>query len=354
MPDERAKQRTHAIATRLELLPQSSLRWVWRSEFAASFFATWWIPFLLYWWRVILFGEDHGILLERALPLFVSAGLVWFFVRTTQRLLPRSYDKENPLYFGNIAGIVAFCEFVYLYVLLPDMYGNWVLWHVWTLCWCMAAAWYLWKVSSTSPVIVNPTPENSVFDFKTMPTEQFCGTCLIRRPLRAKHCRFCGHCVAKFDHHCPWVNQCIGHGNHHYFVLFLFTALVALAFVNMSAVMRIWMSDEIAQLEWSNIFTSFIALWRLEPFLCNFLLISSLYLLGLIGLFMAQINTVMYDVTTNELQNRHRYGYVAYPGTTPWSEGIIKNMAIFFGWSHRAPIDWTRQYGFAAAPGSGV
>ncbi|CAD5123337.1 DgyrCDS11693 [Dimorphilus gyrociliatus] len=57
---------------------------------------------------------------------------------------------------------------------------------------------------------------------------QFCTTCIIRKPLRSKHCSICNKCVAKFDHHCPWVDNCIGANNHKYFLGFLFWLTIML------------------------------------------------------------------------------------------------------------------------------
>ena len=29
-------------------------------------------------------------------------------------------------------------------------------------------------------------------------------------------------CIKKMDHHCPWINHCVGHSNHAAFLKFLF------------------------------------------------------------------------------------------------------------------------------------
>ena len=48
-----------------------------------------------------------------------------------------------------------------------------------------------------------------------------CPDCMVIRTPRSRHCSTCNHCVERFDHHCPWINNCVGVNNHVYFMIFL-------------------------------------------------------------------------------------------------------------------------------------
>lgn len=138
---------------------------------------------------------------------------------------------------------------------------------------------------------------------------KWCVTCQFYRPPRCSHCSVCGDCIESFDHHCPWINNCVGQGNYRHFFLFLLCLSVHMLTIFGWCILYVLNHKD--KLKETN---SIVAL---------VLIIVAFFLLWpVIGLTIFHAWLIVRNRTTNEqMTSKYR------TGENPFNQGCCKNFS---------------------------
>ncbi|CRK98524.1 CLUMA_CG011877, isoform A [Clunio marinus] len=158
---------------------------------------------------------------------------------------------------------------------------------------------------------------------------KFCSACLVQKPLRSKHCSVCDHCVGKFDHHCPWIGNDVGVGNHQTFMLFLFLILSVMVLIFYGGVM--FYSVECNFTVADGIWNAILTIESCSPWVAWMMINGWFHLLWVSILTTIQIYQIVFiGMTTNERINRGRYRhFMELGGKSPFNLGPWRNLAEF-------------------------
>ncbi|KAH0577842.1 Palmitoyltransferase [Spironucleus salmonicida] len=153
-----------------------------------------------------------------------------------------------------------------------------------------------------------------------------CQKCSFSKPPRAHHCSMCDICCLRYDHHCPWIANCVGMRNYAHFIKFItFGFISSMISITLGLISAVFGKFGPFQVHLTvRIFTSIILLiFTFMSAICTFIMISS------------HFNQIKHNYTTvesyeMELETK-RSKQLGIQFQYPYDLGISGNLKEIFG-----------------------
>ncbi|XP_006111543.1 palmitoyltransferase ZDHHC13 isoform X3 [Pelodiscus sinensis] len=219
--------------------------------------------------------------------------------------------------------------------------------------------YYFYKTWRTDPGCIKISEEErrksivTLAEAGCLDLRTFCISCLVKKPLRSMHCIACNSCIARYDQHCLWTGQCIGVGNHYYFLLFLLF-LTMMGTWMFYGTLLYWSEHCATTYHQDGAWTYLTQIVSCSPWVLyiftivcfhtlwtSLMLIIQLYQIAFLGL-------TSHERITLTLQSRCSKQAISLR-KTPYNHGCFQNLADFFqcrcfGMFTPNVVDWTKQY----------
>ncbi|TRM66858.1 DHHC palmitoyltransferase-domain-containing protein [Schizophyllum amplum] len=176
------------------------------------------------------------------------SGQVFRCFKTLERLGDKVTGFAGPWFVGLAWLLILYGVLCFLDVVLPTLSAKVITVPICVLLIANVLGNYYWACRIRPGMVGIEQPKRSAWlyakkkrgdptmrrNFQLTPAKWTgCKRCQRNRPERAHHCRICGTCVLKYDHH--WINQCVGINNERYFILFMTYLVVASAVFSYAA-----------------------------------------------------------------------------------------------------------------------
>jgi len=123
----------------------------------------------------------------------------------------------------------------------------------------------------------------------------------------------CGKCISTFDHHCPWVGNCIGERNKKHFYLYLYAQEILLAMLLYLAIRLIYKETYV----WFGYLSA---------------LLASVFFLFVLNLLVFHSYILSKNITTWECLSWKKISYLRFwPKKlgSPFDIGFVQNTRLF-------------------------